>query len=68
MQTLSSIWETELQKLIAQRIDDLRGQLEENNYETVAEFRHVMGQIVALRHVADELIGDAGKRADQRNR
>jgi len=68
MQTLSSLWETELRKLIAARIEELRDQLESNGYETVGEFRHVMGQIVALRLVVDDLMGEAGKRADQRNR
>lgn len=68
MQTLSSLWETELRKLIAVRIEELRDQLEANGYETVGEFRHVMGQIVALRLVVDDLMGEAGKRADQRNR
>ena len=68
MQTLSSLWETELRKLIAARIEELRDQLEANGYETVGDFRHVMGQIVALRLVMDDLMGEAGKRADQRNR
>jgi hypothetical protein len=68
MQTLSSIWETELRKLIAARIDALRDQLEANGYETVGEFRHVMGQISALRLMETDLIDEAGKRADQRNR
>jgi hypothetical protein len=68
MQTLSSLWETELRKLIAARIEELRDQLEGNGYETVADFRHVMGQIVALRLVMDDLMGEAGKRANQRNR
>jgi len=68
MQTLSSLWETELRKLISARIEWSREQLEVNSYETVGEFRHVMGQIVALRMVLDELIDEAGKRADQRSR
>lgn len=68
MLTNAALFEHELRKLIEETINDLRGQLEINNYESVAEFRYVMGRIAALRFVVDDLVPLAQQQADQRNR
>jgi|DEB19_MinimDraft_3_1074340.scaffolds.fasta_scaffold21770_2 hypothetical protein len=68
MLTNAALFERELGKLIEETINDLRGQLEINNYETVGEFRYVMGRIAALRSVMEELVPLAKDYADQRNR
>ena len=68
MLTNAALFERELGKLIEETIDDLRGQLEVNNYESVAEFKYVMGRIAGLRAVMEELVPIAKERSDQRNR
>jgi hypothetical protein len=61
-------FEQMLDKIVEQRIDNLRDNLEINNYEEVGQFKFVMGQIAALRLVKTELIPEAKELADQRNR
>lgn len=61
-------FEHQLDKIIEQRIENLRDSLEINNYESVEQFKFVMGQIAALRLVKTELIPEAKEMADQRNR
>lgn len=61
-------FENMLDRVIDQRVDNLRDSLEINNYEDVAQFKFVMGQIAALRLVKTELIPEAKELADQRNR
>lgn len=67
MQTFDSIFQRELRKFAAERIESLRDSLSINNFTTVAEFRYVMGQIAALRDL-DSLIEDAKGASEQRNR
>jgi hypothetical protein len=57
-----------LDKIVEQRIENLRDSLEINNYEDVGQFKYVMGQLAALRLVRTELIPEAKELADQRNR
>jgi|LakMenEpi03Aug12_release.lakeMendotaPanAssembly.Ray.scaffolds.fasta_scaffold2311533_1 hypothetical protein len=61
-------FEQVLDKIIEQRIDILRDNLEINSYEDLAQFKYVMGQIAGLRLVKSELIPEAKELADQRNR
>lgn len=61
-------FEQMLDKIVEQRIDNLRDSLEINNYEDVGQFKFVMGQLAALRLVKTELIPEAKELADQRNR
>lgn len=68
MLTNAALFERELGKLIEETINDLRGQLEINNYESVADFKYVMGRIAALRSVMDDLVPIARDNAEQRNR
>lgn len=67
MQTVGSAFERELRTLMDERIVDLLRMLEVNAFDTVAEFRHVMGRISELRGM-DALMDEARKRADQRER
>ena len=68
MLTNIALFEQMLERIVEQRIDNLRDNLEINNYEDVAQFKFVMGQIAALRLVKTELIPEAKELADQRNR
>lgn len=68
MLTNIALFEQMLERIVEQRIDNLRDNLEINSYEDVAQFKFVMGQIAALRLVKTELIPEAKELADQRNR
>ena len=68
MLTNIALFEQMLERIVEQRIDNLRDNLEINNYDDVAQFKFVMGQIAALRLVKTELIHEAKELADQRNR
>lgn len=67
MQTSSSLFERELRRLVEERIAALVSSLERNQFETVAEFRYVMGAIAEMRGL-DDLMDEARKRAEQRER
>lgn len=68
MLTNLAYFESQLDKIVEERIENLRDSLEINNYEDVGQFKFVMGQLAALRLVKNELIPDAKERTDQRSR
>lgn len=68
MLTNLAYFESQLDKIVEERIENLRDSLEINNYEDVGQFKFVMGQLAALRLVKYELIPDAKERTDQRSR
>ena len=67
MQTVDTVFQRELKKLVATRILDLKDSLAINAYESVAEFKYLMGKIAALNDLAD-MMEAAQDAADQRNR
>jgi hypothetical protein len=67
MQTIDTVFQRELKKLIATRILDLKDNLAMNSYESVAEFKFLMGKIAALTDMAD-MMDVAQEASDQRNR
>jgi hypothetical protein len=67
MQTIDTVFQRELKKLIATRILDLKDNLAMNSYESVAEFKFLMGKIAALTDMAD-MMDAAQEASDQRNR
>ena len=67
MQTVDTVFQRELKKLVANRILDLKDNLALNAYESVAEFKYLMGKIAALIDLAD-MMEAAQDAADQRNR
>ena len=67
MQTIDTVFQRELKKLIDTRILDLKDNLAMNSYESVAEFKYLMGKIAALTDMAD-MMDAAQEASDQRNR
>lgn len=67
MQTFSTLFDRELNRIIAEEINRLKNQLAHNTYERVDEFRYVMGQVAAYENMSS-LIEEAKKSADQSNR
>jgi hypothetical protein len=67
MQTIDTVFQRELKRLIATRILDLKDNLAMNSYESVAEFKYLMGKIAALTDMAD-MMDAAQEASDQRNR
>jgi hypothetical protein len=67
MQTFDSLMEKNLIKLVDTEIERLKNQLSANTYETVGEFKYIMGKIAALRSI-EEMVDDAKKLSDQSNR
>lgn len=67
MQTFDSLMEKNLMKIVDTEIERLKNQLSANTYETVGEFKYIMGRIAALRSI-EEMIDDAKKQSDQSNR
>lgn len=67
MQTLNTVFQRELKRLIAHRILDLKDNLSVNNYDNVGDFRYLMGKIAALNDM-EEMIEMAQEAAEQRNR
>jgi hypothetical protein len=67
MQTFDSLMEKNLMKLVDTEIERLKNQLSANTYETVGEFKYIMGKIAALRSI-EEMVDDAKKISDQSNR
>jgi hypothetical protein len=67
MQTIDTVFQRELKRLIATRILDLKDNLAMNSYESVAEFKFLMGKIAALTDMAD-MMDAAQEASDQRNR
>ena len=67
MQTIDTVFQRELKKLIATRILDLKDNLAMNSYESVAEFKYLMGKSAALTDMAD-MMDAAQEASDQRNR
>jgi hypothetical protein len=67
MQTFDSLMEKNLIKLVDTEIERLKNQLSANTYETVGEFKYIMGKIAALRSI-EEMVDDAKQQSDQSNR
>jgi hypothetical protein len=67
MQTLNTVFQRELKRLIAHRILDLKDNLSVNTYDNVGDFRYLMGKIAALNDM-EEMIEMAQEAAEQRNR
>jgi CRISPR/Cas system type I-B associated protein Csh2 (Cas7 group RAMP superfamily) len=67
MQTIDTVFQRELKRLIAHRILDLKDNLSVNSYENVADFKYLMGKIAALNDMED-MIEIAQDASDQRNR
>ena len=67
MQTIDTVFQRELKRLIAHRILDLKDNLSVNSYENVADFKYLMGKIAALNDMED-LIEIAQEASEQRNR
>jgi hypothetical protein len=67
MQTFDSLMEKNLMKSVDTEIERLKTQLSVNTYETVGEFKYIMGKIAAL-HSIEEMIDDAKRQSDQSNR
>jgi len=67
MQTFSTLFDRELNRIIEEEINRLKNQLSHNTYERVDEFRYVMGQVAAYENMSS-LIEEAKKSADQSNR
>lgn len=67
MQTIDTVFQRELKKLVTTRILDLKDNLAMNSYQSVADFKYVMGKIAALNDL-DEMMQMAQEAADQRNR
>jgi hypothetical protein len=67
MQTIDTVFQRELKRLIATRILDLKDNLAMNSYESIAEFKYLMGKIAALTDMAD-MMDAAQEASDQRNR
>ena len=67
MQTIDTVFQRELKRLIAHRILDLKDNLSVNSFENVADFKYLMGKIAALNDMED-MIEIAQDAADQRNR
>ena len=67
MQTIDTVFQRELKRLIAHRILDLKDNLSVNSFENVADFKYLMGKIAALNDMED-MIEIAQDASDQRNR
>jgi hypothetical protein len=67
MQTFDSLMEKNLMKIVDTEIERLKNQLATNTYETVGEFKYIMGKIAALRSI-EEMVDDAKQQSDQSNR
>jgi hypothetical protein len=67
MQTIDTVFQRELKRLIAHRILDLKDNLSVNSYENVADFKYLMGKIAALNDMED-MIEIAQEASEQRNR
>jgi hypothetical protein len=67
MQTIDTVFQRELKRLIAHKILDLKDNLSVNSYENVADFKYLMGKIAALNDMED-MIEIAQDASDQRNR
>ena len=67
MQTIDTVFQRELKKLVATRILDLKDNLALNSYENIADFKYLMGKIAALTDLAD-MMEASQEAADQRNR
>ena len=67
MQTIDTVFQRELKRLIAHRIFELKDNLSVNSYENVADFKYLMGKIAALNDMED-MIEIAQDASDQRNR
>jgi hypothetical protein len=67
MLTMDTVFERELKKIVAARIESLKDTLVNNNYEDVAAFRYVMGKVAAFKDL-DDMMAEAHEAADQRNR
>ena len=67
MQTIDTVFQRELKRLIAHKIFDLKDNLSVNSYENVADFKYLMGKIAALNDMED-MIEIAQDASDQRNR
>jgi hypothetical protein len=67
MQTFDSLMDKNLMKSVDTEIERLKTQLSVNTYETVGEFKYIMGKIAAL-HSIEEMIDDAKRQSDQSNR
>lgn len=60
MQTVSTQFEYELKKIIAEEIERLKGVLDAGlAIKDIADYRYHVGQIHALRHVADAYCDEA---------
>lgn len=67
MQTFDSLMERELVKIVNKKIEALKDQLSVNTYDTVGQFKYVMGQIAGLQQIG-EMLQEAKELADQSNR
>ena len=67
MLTADGAFQNELRKIVSEKISDYKDMLAINNYASVAEFRYLMGKIASLRDL-EEMMDEAKKAADQRNR
>ena len=67
MQTFSTLFDRELNRIIEEEINRLKNLLSHNTYERVDEFRYAMGKIAAYENMSS-LIEEAKKSADQSNR
>ena len=67
MQTIDTVFQRELKRLIAHRILDLKDNLSVNSFENVADFKYLMGKIAALNDMED-MIEIAQDASNQRNR
>jgi hypothetical protein len=67
MQTIDTVFQRELKRLIAHRILELKDTLSFNSYENVADFKYLMGKIAALNDMEDMIV-IAQDASEQRNR
>lgn len=68
MLTHASLFESELKKIFSEELENLRQQLEINDYEHVHQYKFVAGKIAMLRNIEEDLIPLAKQRAEQFNR
>jgi len=66
MQTVSTVFERELRKLIAARIDHLTQNLASGSASSYEDYKRIVGEIAGLGWVLDDSIPEADKLTQER--
>ena len=68
MQTIGSLFQQQLEKIVNEEIERLKSELAGNTLSDIGFIRIEQGKIAALRWLLDDAMPDASERAEQRNR